>query len=60
MKRWRTIDVTALEKMMSEDFTFVTPRGDLRTRQTLCATRCVVSGNVHGVVWGHHASFGAA
>ena len=26
-------DVAALEKMMSEDFTFVTPRGDLRTRQ---------------------------
>jgi ketosteroid isomerase-like protein len=37
-------DVAALEKMMSEDFTFVTPRGDLRTRQDVL--KAVAAGSI--------------
>ena len=37
-------DVAALEKMMSEDFTFVTPRGDLRTRQDIL--KAVAAGSI--------------
>ncbi len=37
-------DVAALEKLMSEDFTFVTPRGDLRTRQDVL--KAVAAGGI--------------
>jgi ketosteroid isomerase-like protein len=37
-------DVAVLEKMMSEDFTFVTPRGDLRTRQDVL--KAVAAGSI--------------
>jgi uncharacterized protein (TIGR02246 family) len=37
-------DVAALEKMMSEDFTFVTPRGDLRARQDIL--KAVAAGSI--------------
>jgi ketosteroid isomerase-like protein len=37
-------DVAALEKMMAEDFTFVTPRGDLRNRQDVL--KAVAAGGI--------------
>jgi len=37
-------DVATLEKMLSEDFTFVTPRGDLRSKQDVL--KAVATGNI--------------
>jgi ketosteroid isomerase-like protein len=37
-------DVATLEKMLSEDFTFVTPRGDLRGKQDVL--KAVATGNI--------------
>ncbi len=37
-------DVATLEKMLSDDFTFVTPRGDLRSKQDVL--KAVATGNI--------------